>query len=94
VEVQRSILAAGERAPQVPRETQEVPLEMRVKGWLANDASLGDEVEIITPAGRRLEGTLRQAQPAYLHGFGGPIPELQQVGRQLRALLREGKGGR
>lgn len=96
VELERVILAAGERAPQVPEETQGVPLEMRVKGVLVSDAALGEAAEIVTPAGRRLHGTLREAQPAYTHGFGPPVAELRAAGAELRArlagLAREDEG--
>jgi hypothetical protein len=87
VELERVILAPGERAPQVPDETQRVPLEMRVKGVLVADTALGEPAEVLTPAGRRLGGTLREAAPAYTHGFGPPVPELRAVGEELRARL-------
>ena len=89
VELERVILAPGERAPQVPEETQAVALEMRVKGVLVADAALGEPAEIVTPAGRRLKGRLREARPAYTHGFGSPVPELRAVGAELRARLAE-----
>ena len=88
VELRRIVLQAGERAPQVPEETQRVPLEMKVKGRLTRDASVGEEAEVITAAGRRLRGTLERVAPAYTHGFGPPVPELLGVGEELRALLR------
>jgi hypothetical protein len=89
VELHRIVLAAGERAPQVPEETQRVPLEMRVKGVLAHDAALGEEAEIVTRAGRRLRGTLVEVNPAYTHGFGPPVPELRAVGEELRGRLAQ-----
>jgi hypothetical protein len=76
VEVHRMVLAPGERAPQVSAETQQVPLEMRVKGFLLRDAAVGEEVDILTPAGRVLTGTLAAINPAYTHLYGPPIPEL------------------
>jgi hypothetical protein len=88
VEVHRIVLAPGERAPQVPAETQQVPLEMRVKGFLLHDATVGEEVHIITPAGRVLTGTLMSIHPAYTHQYGPPIPELLPIGGEVRALLR------
>ncbi len=88
VELAGVVLAAGERAPQVPAETQSVPLELRVKGFLVRESALGEEAEIETVAGRRLRGTLARAEPAYEHGFGPPVPELLAIGRELRALLR------
>lgn len=89
VELHRVVLAAGTRAPQVPEETQRVPLELAVKGFLVREAALGEEAEVVTPAGRRLAGTLRAVAPGHAHTFGPPVPALQTVGRELRALLRE-----
>jgi len=83
------ILAPGQRASHIPEDTQGVPLEMRVKGFLVADATLGDQVEIVTVTGRRLGGTLAQVNPSYAHGFGAPIPELQRIASEVRAQLRE-----
>jgi len=94
VELGRVVLAAGERAPQVPDETQRVPLEMRVKGMLTRDASVGEEAEVVTAAGRRVRGTLERVDPPYTHGFGPPRPELLAVGEELRALLRARRSSR
>jgi hypothetical protein len=88
VEIYSVVLAADERAEHIPEDTKRVPLEMRVKGLLVADAALGDRVEIVTVAGRRLPGMLVQANPSYDHGFGAPIPELVAVGGEIRALLR------
>jgi hypothetical protein len=88
VEIHRVVLRPGDRAPQIPDDTKAVPLEMRVKGFLAEPAALGEEVEILTPAGRRLCGTLAEVNPAYTHGFGAPIPELSALGQEVRGMLR------
>ncbi|HEX9260781.1 MAG TPA: hypothetical protein VF855_14675, partial [Acidimicrobiales bacterium] len=56
VEIHRVVLPAGQRAPQVPAETQRVPLEMRVKGRLLVAAEPGDDVVVVTAAGRHLSG--------------------------------------
>ena len=88
VEVQSIVLAAHQRAEHIPEDTKRVPLEMRVKGFLAADAVLGDQVEIVTVTGRRLRGTLAAANPAYDHGFGAPVAELLTIGGEVRALLR------
>jgi hypothetical protein len=89
VEIHRVVLAPGERAPQVPDDTKAVPLEMTVKGFLRQDADIGDQVEIVTTTGRRRRGVLRSINPAYGHGFGSPIEALSSIGRELRAILRE-----
>jgi hypothetical protein len=87
VEIRRTVLEPAERAPQVPEDTREVPLEMRARGFLLNPANLGDEVEIQTVAGRRLHGILSAVEPAYTHGFGPRIPELLAIAGEVRALL-------
>lgn len=87
VEVHAVILKPGKRAPQVPADTQCVPLEMTVKGFLDGEASIGDTVEIVTPAGRRVQGTLRAVNPPYVHQYGAPIKELSCIARELRELL-------
>lgn len=93
VEIHRIVLPAGERAPQVPDDTRQVPLEMRVKGYLVAPASPGEQAEIVTPVGRRLRGVIREINPAYTHGFGAPIAELSGIGREVRALLRGRRQG-
>lgn len=93
VQIHRIVLPEGERAPQVPMETQQVPLEMQVKGFLAEPAALGEEAEIVTQAGRCLRGILTDINPAYTHSFGLPIPELLTIGREVRTILRETRGG-
>lgn len=89
VEIGRVVLPGGERAPQVPEDTRQLPLEMRVKGFLVAPASPGEDAEVLTPAGRRLRGILREANPAYTHSFGAPLPELSAIGPEVRAMLRE-----
>jgi hypothetical protein len=92
VQIHRIVLQEGQRAPQVPVETQQVPLEMWVKGFLAERATLGEKVEIVTPSGRRLRGILTDVNPGYTHSFGPPIPELLAIGREVRTILREPRG--
>ena len=93
VEIHSIVLPPGQRAPQGPDDTQAVPLEMRVKGHLVEAADPGDEVEVVTRAGRRLRGTLEAVEPGYEHGFGAPVPELTAIGEELRSLLATGGGG-
>jgi hypothetical protein len=88
VEIQRIVLAVGERAPQVPSDTQQVPLEMRVKGRITRAAHLGEEVEIVTVTGRRVAGTLLATDPGYEQSFGSPPAALRSIGAELRELLR------
>ncbi len=94
VQVHRVILPAGQRAPQVPEETQRVPLELRAKGFLLGEARMGDEVTVRTIIGRELSGTLVAVNPPYGHDFGAPVPELLTIGQELRELLAGRRGGR
>jgi len=89
VEIHKIALDAGERTAQVPEDTRQVPLELRVKGFLVAAAALGDEAEIETLTGRRLRGRLTATNPAYSHSFGPPIPELSTIGGEVRTILRE-----
>jgi hypothetical protein len=92
VEIRQVVLEPGERAPQVPDDTQRVRLELRVRGRLTAPGAPGEEVEIETRAGRRLRGTLADASPAYHHGFGAPVPELSDAAEQARAILAQRRG--
>ena len=89
VEISQIVLTAGERAPHIPADTQKIPMELKAKGFLRRAAFLGDEAEIETVAGRRLVGTITAVNPAYTHGFGAPIPELTEIGEEVRTILRE-----
>ena len=90
VEIASTLLEAGARAPQVPADTQRVPLAMRARGFALHDGEVGEPMTVTTLAGRTLGGTLLEVEPAYLHGFGAPVPELVGIGRELRALLEGG----
>jgi 2-amino-4-ketopentanoate thiolase alpha subunit len=94
VGIYRVVLTPIQRAPDIPEDTERVPLEMRVKGFLVAAASVGEEVDVVTATGRRLRGTLEEVNPAYSHGFGSPIPELSAIAGEVRKLLRERGGSR
>lgn len=81
------ILNPEERAPQVPDDTKQVPLEMWVKGILQSDCEMGQEAEVITRTGRRMSGTLCEVNPKYTHSFGDFIPELMKIGDQARQIV-------
>ena len=90
VQIHNVILPAGKRAPQVPDDTQKVPFEMLLKGFLEEaEAKLGQEVTITTVIGRQVRGQLVAVSPAYPHNFGKPVPELLTIGPELRAMLVE-----
>ncbi|OPL08234.1 MAG: 2-amino-4-ketopentanoate thiolase [delta proteobacterium ML8_F1] len=88
VKIYRVILTKEERAPQVPEDTRQVPLEMWVKGeLLEQEASVGDQVTVKTLTGRMESGRLEEVEPSYRHSFGEFVPELHQVGITLREIL-------
>ncbi len=90
VQIHQVVFSPGERAPNIPEETRKVPLELRVKGWLViPEARIGEDAVIKTPAGRELEGRLVSINPPFTHGFGEPVPELLEIGPELRELLEE-----
>ncbi|MCL2675105.1 MAG: 2-amino-4-oxopentanoate thiolase subunit OrtA [Firmicutes bacterium] len=87
VQIRDTVLAAGERAPQVPDDTKKVPLLMWVKGYLCHDAQIGEACQITTVTGRVVRGVLEDVEPAYTHGFGAYVPELDAVRRQVKDIL-------
>jgi len=89
VKIHKVILDKGERASNIPQETQDVPLEMWLNGFLETEESvIGEKVTIKTFTGRLVEGELVAINPGYDHTFGEPIPELLQVGIQAREIIR------
>ncbi len=89
VQIHNVVLAVGERAPQVPEDTQRVALEMWVKGFLLDEsAQIGQEVRVKTVTQRQVTGKLVEIMPAYRHNFGDPQPELLTIGMELRSLLK------
>ena len=83
-------LTPAERAPQVPVDTKEVPLEMWIKGTLVADGEIGDRVSVETITGRIESGTLLEVHPVYRHSFGEFVPETLEVGRRLQKALYGG----
>ena len=83
VEIQRVVLSPEERAPHIPDETRAVPYMLRVSGFLDEaDAKLGDEVGVVTLAGRKLRGRLITLNPSYRHSFGDTVEELLHIGKE------------
>ncbi|MDR2097558.1 MAG: 2-amino-4-ketopentanoate thiolase [Spirochaetaceae bacterium] len=91
--IHRVILKPEERAPQTPDDTKHAPLEMWIKGRLLRDAEIGGRALVTTRTGRTEEGTLLEANPAYRHGFGDFVPELQGISEQVRRIVFEGETG-
>lgn len=91
VTIHSIILTRDERAPQLPAETKEVPLEMWVKGFITTDAEISDIVEVRTVTNRIERGTLTEVFPTYTHSFGDYVPEIGQIDRILQTELFGGE---
>ena len=89
VEIHYLVLDAVSRPAELPPETRKVPLECRINGWALSSKEIGEEVEIRTPANRRIKGTLTRIKPGYAHTFGQAVPELSHIGTELRKMLKE-----
>lgn len=90
VRIHSIVLDVGERAPNIPEDTQKVPLEVWVKGFLLDDsAKIGDLVEVETYIGRKVKGNLVEINPHWEHDYGKAVPEILYIGRQARELLSE-----
>ncbi|MEM5773353.1 MAG: 2-amino-4-oxopentanoate thiolase subunit OrtA [Anaerolineaceae bacterium] len=87
VQISTVVLPVGARAKQVPPETQAVPLVMFNKGFAEQAAEIGQTVQITTVIGQTLEGELVTINPRYIHDYGDPVPELLQIGVELRKRL-------
>jgi len=87
VQITKVILKPEERFQTLPLDTLKCPLTMWVKGFLLEDANLGDFVSIQTITGRTETGTLICENPAYHHDFGDFVPELLQIDHMVKTKL-------
>lgn len=93
VQLKSTILNPGDRAPQVPEDTAQVPLLQWVKGRLLEDAELGETAKAISRTGRVVEGELVAVNPSYSHSFGACIPELETARNSILKALWGQEGG-
>jgi hypothetical protein len=84
VRIHRVVLKANERTAKLPPDTQKCDLEMWTKGFLLQDAEIGDEVEVETAVGRKEHGALIEVGPYYTHSYGKFVPEIIEIDRRLR----------
>jgi len=87
VRIHTVVLKADERTGKIPEDTKACDLEMWTKGFLLQDAEIGDEVEVETAVGRTEKGTLIEVNPYYTHSYGKFVPELVQIDKQLREIM-------
>jgi 2-amino-4-ketopentanoate thiolase alpha subunit len=79
VQIYKSVLSRSERSTNLPADTKQVPLEMRIKGKLLKPAQIGDTVEILTSTKRIESGILIAVEPSYTHDFGHFIQEIEDM---------------
>ncbi|HKL11411.1 MAG TPA: 2-amino-4-oxopentanoate thiolase subunit OrtA [Clostridia bacterium] len=91
VRIHKVVLEPVDRAENLPADTGKVPYEMWVKGFLTEDAELGENVFVETITGRIVEGKLIEKEPAFNHSYGNFIPELLEIGLQLRKIVSGGE---
>lgn len=87
VKVHDIVLEPKDRASNLPEDTKKVPLEMWTKGFLLEDGEIGEKVEIKTITGRLVKGTLIEVNPHHDHDFGKFVPEILQIGLDLKEAL-------
>lgn len=88
VQISNKVLPPGERASNIPDDTQATPLKMWVKGILQADAKIGDQVQIETVTGRKVEGELVKVRPTFDHSFGNYLPEITEIHLQLNDIMK------
>jgi len=87
VRIRKVVLNESERSANLPEDTKKVPLIMWDKGFLSEDANMGDWVKVETIIGRKIEGELVQTDPAFDVNYGASVNETLYIGKQLRELL-------
>ncbi len=87
VRIHSVVLKAEERTAKIPDDTQKCDLEMWTKGFLQEDAEIGDEVTVVTASNRVEKGTLIEVGPYYTHSYGKFVPEIVEIDKQLREIM-------
>ena len=92
VEIEMILIPKHSRISTIPEDTQNVDLTARIKGYLSDDAHIGDVVTVHTVLGREIQGTLLADNPPYAATFGAPVSELMNIGAELKEFLHEDEG--
>ena len=87
VRIHSIVLNADERTAKLPEDTQKCDLQMWTKGFLQEDAEIGDVVTVKTASNRLEKGTLLEVDPYYTHSYGKFVPEIIQIDKQLREIM-------
>jgi len=89
VKIEKIILKPEERTAKIPEETKKVPYLVHINGFLQEDATIGDEVTIVSRIGRTHTGKLIEEKPSFKHNFGDFVPQLVDISIELKKELEE-----
>lgn len=87
VQIHGVLLKAEDRTAKLPEDTKHCDLQQWTKGFLLEDAEIGEEVAVVTAVGRIVKGTLVDDNPHYTHNYGDLVPEILIMERQLKEFL-------
>jgi hypothetical protein len=87
VQIKKIILKPSQRAHNLPEQTKKTPLMMWVKGFLTENALIGEEVTIKTLTGRIEQGELLKINPSFMHTYGEFIPEILMIDKICKDTL-------
>ena len=79
VQIEKIILKPIDRLQTIPDDTKKCPLVMWVKGYLLEDAQIGETIKIRTKTNRIEKGKLIQANPSFKHNFGNYVEEIDMI---------------
>lgn len=89
VQIRWTLLSPEERAPTLPEDTKAIPFEARVKGFLLSKSGrLNERVVVRSILNSEFEGVLEAINPRFEHDFGRAVPELLNVGSELRCIIQ------
>lgn len=87
VRIHQVILKSSQRTSSIPEDTAKTDLRMWTKGFLKNDANIGDVVEITTLAGRSESGELVALNHMHEVNYGDFVEEIIPIGVYLKEKL-------
>ena len=91
VQIHTIVLPNNERSSALPEDTKANPLEMWVKGYLQEDAEIGQIATVKTRTGRIAKGEVVKVNPYFEHNFGFFVPEVLEIGDMVRKITFGGE---
>ena len=91
VQIHNVVLPPQERSSALPDDTKINPLEMWVKGYLQEDAEIGEITEVVTRTGRHAKGEVVKVNPYFEHNFCFFVPDVPEIGSMGRKITFGGE---